>query len=111
MRDMFQLRRVAESLSAMKEISEKSLYSQVIRGPTKNLPFARWRFLYSFTRVSIAIQFTSHVLPPFVENDCSNSQDSGLMSEMMKRTRTGRDQKVRIKKAEGRRLYLVMSDP
>jgi len=40
--------------------------------------------------VSIAIQFTSQVLPPFVENDCSNLQDCGLMSDMMKRTRTGR---------------------
>jgi hypothetical protein len=45
---------------------------------------------HSFTRVSIAIQFTSQVLPPSVENDCSNLHDSGLMSEMMKRTRTGR---------------------
>lgn len=44
------------------------------------------RFFYSFTRVSIAIQFTSQVLPLSVENDCSNLQNSGLMSEMMKRT-------------------------
>jgi hypothetical protein len=51
---------------------------------------AQWRFFYSFTRVSIAIQFTSQVLPPSAENDCSNLQDSVLMSEMMKRTRTGR---------------------
>jgi hypothetical protein len=51
---------------------------------------AQWRFLYSFTPVSIAIQLTSQVLPPSVENDCSNLQDSFLMSEMMKRTRTGR---------------------
>jgi hypothetical protein len=59
----------------------------------KNYPLAadaQWRFFYSFTRVSIAIQFTSQVLPPSVENDCSNLQDSVLMSEMMKRTRTGR---------------------
>jgi hypothetical protein len=50
---------------------------------------AQWRFFHFFTRVSIAIQFTPP-LPPSVENDCSNLQDSGLMSEMMKRTRTGK---------------------
>src|SRR5437667_11739461 len=55
--------------------------------PTPNGASLARHFL---TRVSIAIQFTSHVLPPSVENDCSNLQDSGLMSEMMKRTRTGR---------------------
>jgi hypothetical protein len=59
----------------------------------KNHPLvadAQWRFFYSFTRVSIAFQFTSQVLPPSAENDCSNLQDSGLRSEMMKRTKTGR---------------------
>jgi hypothetical protein len=38
---------------------------------------------HSCKRVSMAIQFTSQVLPLSVENDCSNLQDSGLMSEMM----------------------------
>ena len=39
MRDMFQLRRVAESLSAMERISEKTRNSQVLRGSIKNLHF------------------------------------------------------------------------
>jgi hypothetical protein len=33
------------------------------------IPEAQWRFFYFFTRVSIAIQFTSQVLPPSVEKD------------------------------------------
>jgi hypothetical protein len=45
---------------------------------------------HSLPRVSIAIQFVSRVLPPSVENACSNLEDSGLMSEIMKRTRTRR---------------------
>src|SRR5947208_12185778 len=43
-----------------------------------------------FTRSSIAIQFTSHVLPPSSENDCSKRHESGLISETIKRTRMAR---------------------
>ncbi len=67
-----------------------TLLSLWIGNKATHLADAQSRFFYSFTRVSIAIQFTSQVLPPSVENDCSNLQDSGLMSEMMKRTSTGR---------------------
>jgi hypothetical protein len=45
---------------------------------------------HSFTRVSIAIQFISQVFRLSVEKYCSNLQESGLMSEMIKRTRIGR---------------------
>ena len=34
----------------------------------------------SFNRVSVAIQFTSHVLPPSSENACSKWQELGVMS-------------------------------
>ncbi len=46
--------------------------------------------VFVFTRSSIAIQFTSHVLPPSSENDCSKRHESGLISEMTKRTRMAR---------------------
>lgn len=38
-----------------------------------------------FTRSSIAIQFTSHVLPPSSENDCSKWHEVGAMSEIKRR--------------------------
>ena len=63
-------------------------YEEGERSVRKNYPLvadAQWRFFYSFTRVSMAIQFTSQVLPPSVENDCSNLQDFDLVSWMMKR--------------------------
>src|SRR6266487_1291823 len=40
-----------------------------------------------FTRVSIAIQFTSQVLPPSSENACSKRPESGVMSDQTFRTR------------------------
>jgi hypothetical protein len=40
--------------------------------------------------VSIAIQFTSHVLPPSFENDCSKRHDVGVMSDITNRTRIDR---------------------
>src|SRR5260370_21923835 len=40
----------------------------------------------SFTRVSVAIQFTSQVLPPSSENACSTWEEFGAMSEMTNRT-------------------------
>src|SRR5438067_1876152 len=51
-----------------------------------------------FTRSSIAIQFTSHVLPPSSENDCSKRHESGLISEMIKRTRMARPFRVSLSK-------------
>src|SRR6266487_651612 len=41
----------------------------------------------SFTRVSVAIQFTSQVLPPSSENACSKRHESGVMSDQTFRTR------------------------
>ena len=41
----------------------------------------------SFTRVSIAIQFTSQVFPPSSENDCSKRQELGVTSDITKRTK------------------------
>src|SRR5260370_39160086 len=40
-----------------------------------------------FYRVSVAIQFTSQVLPPSSENACSKWADVGVISEMTNRTR------------------------
>jgi serine/threonine protein kinase len=37
-------------------------------------------------RVSVAIQFTSQVLPPSPEKDCSKRHESGVMTKMTKRT-------------------------
>src|SRR5207249_5662567 len=45
-------------------------------------------------RVSTAIQFTSQVLPPSSENDCSNRQEFDVMSEMTNRTRMARPLRV-----------------
>src|SRR6266849_6159744 len=45
-------------------------------------------------RVSTAIQFTSQVLPPSAENDCSNRQEFDVMSEMTNRTRIVRPLRV-----------------
>ena len=44
----------------------------------------------SFSRVSVAIQFVSQVLPPSSENACSKWQESGVTSEMTNRTRMAR---------------------
>jgi len=44
----------------------------------------------SFTLVSTAIQFTSQVFPPSSENACSKRHESGVISDMMNRTRTAR---------------------
>ena len=44
----------------------------------------------SLPRVSVAIQFTSQVLPPSSENDCSKRTDVGVISEMTNRTRIAR---------------------
>src|SRR5467141_3883422 len=41
----------------------------------------------SFTRVSIAIQFTSQLLPPSSENACSKRHESEVISETTNRTR------------------------
>src|ERR1700677_1759168 len=41
----------------------------------------------SFTRVSVAIQLTSQLLPPSSENACSNRHESGVMSDQTFRTR------------------------
>src|SRR5262245_34150872 len=46
--------------------------------------------IHVFTRVSIAIQFTSQVFPPSSENDCSKRQEFGVMSEIRKRTKIAR---------------------
>src|SRR5690606_34838540 len=43
-----------------------------------------------FTRVSIAIQLASHVLPPSAENACSKRHESSETCEMTKRTRMAR---------------------
>src|SRR6266536_6455608 len=43
-----------------------------------------------FILVSTAIQFTSQVLPPSSENDCSKRQEFGVMSEITNRTRMAR---------------------
>src|SRR2546425_10417733 len=48
----------------------------------------------SFIRVSVAIQFTSHVLPPSSENACSKRHEFGVMSEMTKRTKMARPSSV-----------------
>jgi hypothetical protein len=40
----------------------------------------------SFSRVSVAIQFTSQVLPPSSEKACSKRHESGVMPEMTNRT-------------------------
>src|SRR5258705_1310328 len=45
---------------------------------------------HSCTRVSIAIQFTSQVLPPSSENACSNRHEFGVMSEITNRTKIAR---------------------
>ena len=47
-------------------------------------------FHSSFTRVSVAIQFTSQVLPPSSENACSNRQEFGEMFDMTNRTKMAR---------------------
>src|SRR6266498_2593607 len=44
----------------------------------------------SFARVSMAIQFTSQVLPPSSENACSKRHEPGVMSDITNRTRTVR---------------------
>lgn len=44
----------------------------------------------SGARVSVAIQLTSQVLPPSSENDCTKRAESGLMSQITKRTRIAR---------------------
>jgi hypothetical protein len=41
-------------------------------------------------RVSVAIQLTSHVLPPSSEKDCSKWHEFAVMSEITKRTRMAR---------------------
>src|SRR5215468_11190323 len=43
-----------------------------------------------FTRVSVAIQFTSQVLPPSSENACSKRHEFGVMFEITKRTKMDR---------------------
>ena len=54
----------------------------------------------SLTRVSVATQFTSQVLPPSSENACSKRQDSGVTSEITKRTARrrflGHDLKINV---------------
>src|SRR5215813_2405455 len=57
-------------------------------------PSAHQLINHSFTRVSVAIQFTSHVLPPSSENACSKWQEFGVISEMTNRTRIARPFKV-----------------
>jgi hypothetical protein len=42
---------------------------------------------FSATRVSSAIQFTSHVFPPSSEKACSKCTDVAVMSEITKRTK------------------------
>src|SRR5215831_18614870 len=44
----------------------------------------------SFTRVSVAIQLTSQVLPPSSENACSKRHEFGVMFEITKRTKMDR---------------------
>src|SRR5580700_8450834 len=41
----------------------------------------------SLTRVSVAIQFTSQVLPPSAENACSKWQEAGVTSDQTCRTK------------------------
>src|SRR5215813_12471990 len=43
-----------------------------------------------FTRVSVAIQLTSQVLPPSSENACSKRHEFGVMSEITNRTKMAR---------------------
>jgi hypothetical protein len=45
---------------------------------------------FIFHRVSVAIQFTSQVLPPSSENACSNRHEFGVMSEITNRTKMAR---------------------
>src|SRR5436190_16512644 len=58
---------------------------------SEDAPSSQNPFIYI---VSIAIQFISQVLPPSSEKACSKRQESGLMSEMTKRTRIARPLKV-----------------
>jgi hypothetical protein len=44
----------------------------------------------SATRVSVAIQFTSHVLPPSSENACSKRHEFAVTSDMTNRTKIAR---------------------
>src|SRR5580658_1944233 len=77
------------------EIAEKS--SEIVSlgaprtsGPNPGSCVARRPYFdsdLSFTRVSTAIQFTSHVLPPSSENDCSKRHESAVMSDQIFRTR------------------------
>ena len=46
------------------------------------------------TRLKVAIQFVSHVLPPSPENACSSWNDVVLMSEKMKRVKIPRPSSV-----------------
>jgi hypothetical protein len=51
-----------------------------------------------FTRRSVAIQFTSHVLPPSSETACSKWHERGVMSEITNRTRIARPFRVSCEK-------------
>src|SRR5580693_9793606 len=48
----------------------------------------------SFTRVSVATQFISQLLPPSSENACSKRHELGVMSETTNRTRITRPSSV-----------------
>src|SRR6266702_3899668 len=68
-----------------REVVEKSEERSHLLGPHYSL---------AQIRVSTAIQFTSQILPPSSENDCSNRQEFEVMSEMTNRTRTTRPLRV-----------------
>src|SRR5258708_7556716 len=57
---------------------------------TKPLQKVRFSQASPFTRVSIAIQFTSQFLPPSSENACSKRHESGVTSDITNRTRMAR---------------------
>src|SRR5262245_33945664 len=67
----------------------------VMRPPRRqSSKFGSFGQVHSFTRVSVAIQFTSQVLPPSSENACSNLAELGVMSDITNRTRMARPFRV-----------------
>src|ERR1700682_976860 len=82
------------AIHAKSDVSEKAR-AQPFGGSfsscgTSALCVSRVQFTLSvlpFTRVSVAIQFTSQVLPPSSEKACSKWHEFGVMSEMTNRTK------------------------